>query len=393
MQNNEMEGWYIRNNYLFDRSNLNFVKKWWLDIDKVNYLLINFIIIFGLFVVVSSSPYVAKRIGVDYSFFIQKQIMFVFISLIILNFFSSLNRDYIKIIAILGLLTCIFLLVLVLATGFEIKGAKRWIFLFGFTLQPSELAKIFFLVFNAFLLNKAKNEKWFIKYGLSCAVYLTLAALFVLQPDFGMTFLLTMTWLVQLFAYGLPLIFIFIVLGLFILGMIYAYHSIPHVAGRINKFLDNSIENYQVDRSTDAYLNGGFFGTGIGNGFVKKFIPDGHTDFIFAVISEEFGLIFAIALMLVFLMIITRVMKRMLVENDLFIYLATMGLISLFTLQTLVNIGVSIGMLPTKGMTLPFISYGGSSMFAMSICFGIILAFTRKKYDNEIEQKNIVLSK
>ena len=393
MKNNEMEGWYIKNNYAFDRSNLNFIKKWWLNIDKVNYLLINFIIIFGLFVVISASPYVAKRIGVEYSFFIKKQIVFVFISIIILNIFSFLSRDYIKIISILGLLTCIILLISVLVTGFEIKGAKRWVFLFGFTLQPSELAKIFFLVVNAFILNKAKNEKWFVKYGLSCATYFILAALLILQPDFGMTFLLTLTWLVQLFAFGLPLIFIFFVLIMIGFGIIFAYHTIPHVASRINKFLDINIGNYQVDRSIDAYINGGFFGTGIGNGFVKKYIPDGHTDFIFAVISEEFGLIFALVIILVFLIVITRVLKRMIVENDPFIYLATIGLISLYTLQTLINLGVSVAMLPTKGMTLPFISYGGSSMFAMSICFGIILSFTKKKYDNEIEQKNIVLSK
>lgn len=388
-----MEGWYIRNNYAFDRSNLNFIKKWWLNLDKVNYLLINFIIIFGLFVVISASPYVAKRIGVEYSFFIKKQIVFVLISLVFLNLFSFLNRDHVKIVGILGLLICLVLLVLVLLTGFEIKGAKRWIFLFGFTLQPSELAKVFFLVFNAFILNKAKNEQWFVKYGLSCATYFILVTLLVLQPDFGMTFLLTMTWMVQLFAYGLPLIFIGFFAIMAVFGGVVAYHLVPHFAGRINKFLDINIENYQVDRSIDAYINGGFFGTGIGNGFIKKYIPDGHTDFIFAVISEEFGLIFAIAIMFVFLIMITRVMKRMLLENDPFIYLATVGLISLFTLQTLINMGVSVGMLPTKGMTLPFISYGGSSMFAMSICFGIILSFTGKKYDNEIEQKNIVLTK
>lgn len=386
-----MEGWYIKNNYLFDRSNLNFIKKWWLNLDKINYLLIIFIMIFGLFIVTTSSPFVAKRIGVDHLFFIKKQLIFVFISIVALSIFSSLQKDHIKAISILALFGCIILLISVLITGFEIKGAKRWLFLFGFTLQPSEFTKVFFLVFNAFLLNKLKNQKWFIKYGLSCATYFVIALLFLLQPDFGMTFILTITWLIQLFVFGLPWIFIFFVLFMLVIGTIFAYHTMPHVAGRINRFLDIDLGNYQVERSIDGYINGGLFGKGVGNGFVKKHIPDAHTDFIFAVISEEFGLIFSILVMLIFFVIVTRTIKRISLENDLFSVLATIGLISLFSLQILVNIGVSIAMLPTKGMTLPLISYGGSSMLAICICLGIILSFTKRRYGQDIEENNIIL--
>lgn len=385
-----MEGWYLKNNYIFDRNNLNIIKKWWLDLDKINYLLVIFIMVFGLFMTITSSPYVATRIGVEDLFFVKKQLIFTFLAIIIFTLISFFNKDHIKVMSILGLLILIGLLITVLLVGFEIKGAKRWISLLGFTLQPSEFAKVFFLIFNAFILSKAQQQNWIIKYGVSCVLYFTVASLLILQPDFGMTIILTFTWLAQLFVFGISLIFVFIMAILAGIAAIYAYKTLPHVASRVNKFLDIDIKNYQVDRSIDGYINGGFFGTGPGNGFVKKYIPDAHTDFIFAVISEEFGLIFALAIILLFLVIITRTVKRLALEDDIFTYLSVVGLISLFSLQILVNIGVSIAILPTKGMTLPFISYGGSSMIAMSICLGVILSLTKKKYDNKVEQKNII---
>ncbi len=384
-----MEGWYIRNNYIFDRGNLNLIKRWWLDIDKTNYLLIISIMIFGFFMTATSSTYVANRIDVDGLFFVKKQLFFTIMSIIIFTIFSFFEKDYIKLLAIFGIIISILCLIIVLINGFEIKGAKRWISIAGFTLQPSEFAKVFFLIFNAFILNKFQNKGLLTKYGLSCGLYFIVACLFILQPDFGMTFVLTLTWLTQLFVFGLSLIFIFVAVFISILAVIYAYNALPHVASRIDKFINIDIKNYQVERSIDAYINGGFFGTGLGNGFVKKYIPDAHTDFIFAVISEELGLIFAVILILVFLLIIHRIIKRILLEDNLFMRLSLIGLTSLFALQVLVNIGVSIAMLPTKGMTLPFISYGGSSMIAMAICFGVILSFTKRKYDNNIDQNNI----
>lgn len=386
-----MESWNIKSNYIFDRKNLNIVKKWWLDIDKVNYLLILFVIIFGLFMTVTSSPAVAMRIGVENMFFVKKQLIFTFISLILFTTISFLNQNQIKVLAILGLGLFMFFLVAVLSVGFEIKGSKRWMSIAGFTLQPSEFAKVFFLIFNAFILSKLQKERALIKYGVSVGIYLFIVSLLILEPDFGMTLIVSITWMAQLFVFGLPWFFIGFVVLMGVIGSIAAYNMLPHVASRITKFLDADVKNYQVERSIDAYNNGGFFGTGPGNGFVKKFIPDAHTDFIFAVISEEFGLIFAVALILVFFTIISRVIKRLAAEDDLFIFLAVCGLISLFSLQILINIGVSMALLPTKGMTLPFISYGGSSMIAMSICLGTILALTKKKYENKIEYRNVTI--
>ncbi len=386
-----MENWQVDDQIIFDRRHLNPLKKWWVDIDKINFLLIIALIVFGLMMAFSSSPAVAKKISAEKLFFVKKQILFVFIAIFTITFISFFNKQQIKVVSIFGILTCLVLLVMVLVFGSEAKGAKRWIMVLGFNLQPSEFAKIFFLVSNAFLLEKLKEHKWFIKYGTSAALYFSIVILLILQPDFGMTLIFTALWLVQLFVFGLPIYLIVLFGCLGVVGGIVGYWSMPHVADRINKFLNLNEKNYQVERAVDAYVNGGFFGVGPGNGLVKKYIPDAHTDFIFAVVAEEFGLISCLFLIVVFIFIISRVVKQIINEEDLFCKLAVVGLISQIALQTLVNIGVSVGMLPTKGMTLPFISYGGSSIIAVSIGFGMILSLTKKKYNDKINYENLMI--
>ncbi len=387
-----MESWQIDEELVFDRRNLNPIKKWWVDIDKINFLLVIFLIIFGLIMTFSSSPAISKKISTDNLFFIKKQIFFVFIAIATIIFISFFDKQQIKIASLFGFLACVALLGLVLIFGSEAKGAKRWITMFGFTLQPSEFTKIFFLVFNAFLLQKLREYKWFIKYGVSAFFYLLIVSLLILQPDFGMTLIVTALWTIQLFIFGLPMILIVFMGFMGVVGGVVAYLSLPHVADRVNKFLNLNEKNYQVERSVDAYINGGFFGTGPGNGLVKKYIPDAHTDFIFAVVAEEFGLIMCLFIMVIFMVIISRVIKRVMAEEDLFAKLAVVGLISQIALQTIINIGVSIGMMPTKGMTLPFISYGGSSIIAISIGFGMILSLTKKKYNDKINYDNLMVN-
>lgn len=375
-----MDSWRIKNSQPFDRQKLNLLKKWWIDVDKINFLLIISIIIFGLVMTASSSPAIAKRIEVDKFFFLKKQLIFATIAIFVLIAISFFNQVQIKIFCLLGLFGAVLLLILVLVFGLEAKGAKRWIIITGFTLQPSEFAKTFFIVFNAYLLQRLNYSSWKLKYGISSGLYLLIATLLIMQPDFGMTLSLTILWLAQLFIYGLPLIIVFGVSALGIAGAFLAYLTFPHVADRIHKFLGTSQKNYQVERSIDAFINGSFFGRGPGNGVVKKFIPDAHTDFVFSVIAEEFGIIACSFIILVFAYLITRIIKRAIEEEDLFVYLSLCGLMLQFTLQVIVNIGVSMAMLPTKGMTLPFISYGGSSIISMAFCFGLILSFTKKKY-------------
>ena len=379
------------NNQHFDRNSLSPITRWWIDIDKVNVIIIFAIIVFGLMMTATSSTAIAKRIDVDKFFFLNKQIIFVFIALILLVAISFLDQEYIKFFAIIGLGATILLLIAVLFFGLEAKGAKRWIYLAGFTLQPSEFAKTFFIIVNAYILQKYHDAKWTLKYGISFGLYLTIVVLLVLQPDIGMTITLTAMWVAQLFIYGIPLAIIFIVAFFGVLGAITAYIALPHVEDRINKFLDGEGKNYQVERSLDAFVNGSFFGTGPGNGVVKKFIPDSHTDFIFAVIGEEYGALTCAMIILLFAYLITRIVKRALDEENMFVYLSLFGLMMQFTIQVIVNIGVNLRLLPAKGMTLPFISYGGSSMISMAICFGLILAFTKRKYHRDVDYGNLKL--
>jgi cell division protein FtsW len=381
-----MDNFEIKSNSIFDRRHLNFVKKWWLDIDKVNFVIVLGIIIFGLMMTASSGSAVAKRINVDKFFFLKKQILFAMMAMVLLVIISFLDQEKIKILALFGLGGAIVLLVFVLAFGAEAKGAKRWISLLGFTLQPSEFAKTFFVVFNAFLLHRFCADKWYIKYGISTALLLL-----ILQPDFGMTIIFSALWAVQIFLSGVPWLFIGIMGTLAICGALSAYFVFPHVQDRIHRFIDADEKNYQVERSLDAFVNGSLFGEGPGNGVVKNFIPDAHTDFVFAVVGEEYGIISCIMIIVIFAYLITRVVRRALDEENRFTYLALCGLMMQFTMQVIVNIGVSIKLFPTKGMTLPFISYGGSSMMSMAICFGLILALTKRKYHKDVDYGNLKL--
>ncbi len=383
-----MDSWDIKSNTIFDSRYLNLIKKWWIDIDKVNFLLVLGIIAFGLMMTATSSPAVSKRIGVEKFFFLKKQMIFAFIALSLLIVISFLDQEKIKLFCLVGFVLSIFLLVAVLIFGSEAKGAKRWIGIMGFSLQPSEFAKTFFIIMNAFILNRLNLEKWQLKYGVSVALYLPIVCLLILQPDFGMTLTFTALWVAQIFVYGLPLPFISIIGIIGLIGGLGAYVAFPHVEDRINKFLDSSEKNYQAERSIDAFVNGSFVGTGPGNGVVKNFVPDAHTDFIFSVIGEEYGIASCIILIIIFAYLITRIVKRALDEEDMFVYLSLCGLMMQFTMQVIVNIGASLKLLPTKGMTLPFISYGGSSMISMAICFGLILALTKRKYHRDVDYGN-----
>ena len=373
------------------RKDLNFIAKWWLDIDKVNLFLIISLMLFGILMTVTSSTYIAQKIGVSKFYFIKKQIFFTTLALLILITISFLNTNLIKICAILGIFSIILLLIAVLVFGSEAKGAKRWLSIFGFSLQPSEFSKTFFIIFNAYLLDKFYQKKWYLKYSSSLLLFAVIISLLIAQPDFGMSLLLTLIWLSQLFLYGLPLMLITLILLITVVGSIYAYIKLPHVTDRINRFLDKSSENYQVEKSMDAFSNGGFFGQGPGEGVVKKHIPDAHTDFIFAVIVEEFGMIGAIVILAIIFTIISRVIFKNLKQNDLFIYLALSGLVIQFAFQSLINIGVSMALLPTKGMTLPFISYGGSSILATAFAFGVILALTKKDHGYHLNEKRVMI--
>ncbi len=377
------------NSRFFNRDSYSALSRWWYDLDKVNFLIIVGIMVFGLMICATSTVAVAKKIGVDKFFFLKKQLLFALLAFFVMVFISFLKRDYIKILCLAGLVAVILMLIFVAAFGFEIKGSKRWLSIFGFVLQPSEFAKIFFVVSNAFLLQKFDSHSFSLKYGISFMLFLTLVFLLVIQPDIGMTLTVCVLWASQVFVSGISMLFVVFCAVVAVIGALFAYLFLPHVEDRVNRFLDLDSKNYQVERSMDAFANGGLLGVGQGNGVVKKFIPDSHTDFVFAVISEEYGALTSMMLLLVFLILITRIIKRVMEEEDMFIYLCLFGLTIQFAMQIVINTGVSMRLFPTKGMTLPLISYGGSSILSMAVCFGLILSFTKRKYHNKIDYGNL----
>ncbi len=377
------------NSRFFNRDSYNIVSRWWYDLDKVNFLIIVGLMVFGLMICATSTTAVAKKIGVDKFFFLKKQVLFALLAFFVMVFISFLKREYIKMLCLAGLVVVIFMLIFVAVFGFEIKGAKRWLSIFGFVLQPSEFAKIFFVVSNAYILQKFNSHSFSLKYGISAALFAIVSSLLIIQPDIGMTLTVCVLWASQLFASGISMYFVAFCMILGLVGGLFAYLFLPHVEDRVNRFLDLDSKNYQVERSMDAFANGGLLGTGQGNGVVKKFIPDSHTDFVFAVISEEYGALSAALLLLVFLVLITRIVKRIMEEEDRFIHLCLLGLTIQFAMQIVINTGVSMRLFPTKGMTLPLISYGGSSMLSMAVCFGLILSFTKKRYHQKVDYGNL----
>jgi len=353
---------------------------WWAEIDRVILIALVMIFLVSGMMVASTGPAIAERIGADSTYFIKKQLIFFVISVFIIGSFSSMNQKQIISISSLGLLAMIIFMIIVLFVGVEVKGAKRWITIAGFTLQPSEVAKPFFIILTSYIL--AIKDKKHYNYYVSIGLYLIMICLLILQPDLGMSVVYSAVWAGILFLSGISLYWIFGFILSGALGLIVAYYALPHVTQRINNFLDPSgTENYQITKSIAAFVSGGIFGRGPGEGVVKQTLPDAHTDFIFAVIGEEFGMIACIVVVLLFATIVIRGLLRSINLHDLFTMYATSGLIILFGVQSVINMGVTLHLLPTKGMTLPFVSYGGSSLISMSIAVGIILALTKHKYN------------
>lgn len=338
---------------------------------------------FGAMMVTTASPAVAERIGVDDSFFIKRQLIYLITTLVVMIFFSILSPLAIRRIATLGFIIGIILLVLVLIFSPETKGAKRWLYLGSLSIQPSEFMKPFFIIVTAWMLFESKIRQDFNGIKISMILYLTLSTLLLLQPDIGMFIVISLVWAGQLFLSGISMLYVSALVVLGICALLGAYVTFDHVSYRVNKFLGiDGGTNYQVKKSLEAFTSGGVTGRGPGEGVVKQYLPDSHTDFIFSVVGEELGTIICIILVGLYAFIIFRGLKKMLWEKDLFLVYAVSGLLMQFGFQALINMGVALNLLPTKGMTLPFISYGGSSMMAIGIAMGMMLALTRRRFGN-----------
>lgn len=368
----------------FSRNSRSALANWWWTVDKPLLIMIGIIIAIGAFLSFSASPAVANRIGQGSFHFIKKQFIFLPVAIGGMLFLSMLSLKSIRRIAVIGYVLTVILMIVTLFWGAEVKGAHRWISLGFFSLQPSEFVKPTFVVVAAWLFEGQRRYQDFPGYTLSICLFLFTLLLLVLQPDIGMSIVVTLIWGFQFFLAGLPW---WIVIGLGFLGIAAfcgAYFIFPHMQVRFQQYLagENNL-SYQVKKSLEAFENGNLFGVGPGEGVVKMHIPDAHTDFIFAVAAEEYGMILCLIIVGLYAAIVIRSLMISSKDNNLFIILASSGLAASFGLQSLINLGSTMHIIPTKGMALPLISYGGSSLLGVAVGMGMLLAITRKNVHAE----------
>lgn len=368
----------------FGRTDTSVLGRWWWTVDRWTILALLLLIGVGALLTLAASPAVAERIGAQSFHFVRRQFIFLAPAILIMLGVSLMTPRQVRRMAVIGLLAGLVLLALVPVLGAEVKGAKRWLTLAGVSIQPSEFIKPLFAVVSAWMLSAARLEPGFPGRVIAGGLFAMIAGLLLVQPDVGQTVILTATWASQFFLAGLSIVWV-IGLGLAApVGAVAAYHVFPHVQSRVDRFLDPSGSNdYQVRTALNAFHNGGLFGRGPGEGRIKLNLPDAHTDFILAVGGEEFGVVLCLLVVALFAFIVLRGFSRLLKEDNLFVVLATSGLLVQFGLQAIVNMASTLRLMPAKGMTLPFISYGGSSMLALALAMGMVLALTRTRYGRE----------
>lgn len=367
--------------FVIPRTERNLIAEWWWTIDRQLLGAATGLIVIGIVLVMAASPAVAERIGAPSMHFISRHLAVLAPAMLIMIGISVIqDARTIWRVATFVLLGALISMVAVLFIGSEIKGAQRWISLPGFSLQPSEFVKPAFAVFAAWLIAQQKEHPNFPGNILAGAVYLVAVLLLLLQPDLGMTVVVTAILGAQVFLAGLPFRYLIGFLGVAIAALALAYLGFAHVQSRIDRFLDPGAgDNYQIEQSLSAFQNGGFTGTGAGQGTVKTRLPDAHADFIFSVAGEEGGFLFIAFLISLYGYILWRGWQHLIQTSNLFIILACGGLLTMFGLQTLIHMASSLHLMPTKGMTLPFISYGGSSLLSTSFGFGMLLSLTRRQ--------------
>lgn len=355
------------------------VANWWWTIDRWFLGAFLALMVLGIVLSFAASPAVAERIGLEPYHFVTRQAMFMLPALVVMLGVSFLDPRQIRRGALIMLAGSLLAMVAVLYIGIEVKGSRRWLYLAGVSLQPSEYLKPAFVVICAWLFSENARQPD-IPGNLFAMILLGLViALLIAQPDLGQTLLVLATWGIMFFMAGLPWLWIVVLGGLAAGGLFLAYTVFPHVAGRIDRFLTGEGDTFQVDMGREAMIRGGWLGQGPGEGSVKRILPDSHTDFVFSVAAEEFGLILCILIASLFAFVVLRGLYTATRESDDFNRYAIGGLVTVFGLQSIINMGVNVQILPAKGMTLPFISYGGSSLIAMAISMGMVLALTRKR--------------
>ena len=371
--------------FSFDRENTGLVAKWWRNIDKQILFLFAFLLLLGLFFSFSSTTSVmSEKMNKQTYFFFIRHLIFVSVSLLLIFMISIQEKNkLIKILTYLFIISTA-LLFLTLIVGVEIKGSRRWIDFDPLPrFQPVELLKPLFIIFVAKIIILNEKKDVYRRYFYSLIILLLIVTILINQPDLGQTLLLTLTWITMIFVSGFNMIILSILVLVFVIIIALLIFFLPEKFGyvflRIKIFLDPKAgDNFQSQKALEAIRQGGLTGQGMGEGILKDKVPDAYTDYMIAVISEEFGAIIVLFIVIIFLLIGYKVLNKVFSGNDEFLKLTLVGLVSLLIIQTFIHIGVNSRLFPTTGMTLPFLSYGGSSLIGSSIIAGIILNFTRK---------------
>ena len=352
---------------------------WWFTVDRMLLAAILVIAGAGLLLSLAASPTIAVKRGLPTYYFVERHLVFSLAAVGVMLAVSALPPRMIRRLALIVMAAALCMILVVLLNGTEINGARRWLHLGSYSLQPSEFAKPAFVVLSAWLFAEADQRSDIPATALACLLYFAFAGLLVLQPDVGQTLLVSLVWCALLLLAGRPLRWFLAFGAALVAGLVTAYFNFGYVRWRIDRFLNPALgENFQTDRALQSFVEGGFLGKGPGEGTIKTVLPDAHTDFIFAVIAEEYGTLACLVIIGLFALVAIRAFSRQAGQVDAFARLASAGLALLFVLQAIVNMAVNVGLVPAKGITLPFISSGGSSTLGVGLAMGMLLALTRR---------------
>jgi cell division protein FtsW len=351
---------------------------WWWTVDKLLLAALSTLMLAGIVLSLAASPPVAARLGLDPFYFVNRHVLFLAPAFLVLIAISFLPLRQIRRLALVVFAVSLVLVAATLWYGAEVKGARRWITLLGISVQPSEFLKPSFVILISWLFGESVRRPEMPANTVSLALLLGVLSLLVLQPDFGQAMLIAVVWGALFFMAGMRIVWVAGLAGTAVVGLAVAYATVPHVTSRIERFLNKgSGDTFQVDTAVESFVRGGWFGRGPGEGTVKRILPDSHADYPFAVAAEEFGIVLCLVLVALFAFIVIRALRHALRDEDPFTRFAMAGLSMLFGLQSAINMAVNLHLIPAKGMTLPFISYGGSSMISLAYGMGMLLALSR----------------
>lgn len=353
---------------------------WWWTVDRLMLLALITLMLAGIILSLAASPPVAVRLGLDPFFFVDRHVLYLLPALTIMIGSSFLSPRPIRRIALAVFVVSLVLTIATLCFGTEVKGARRWIVLFGMNIQPSEFLKPAFVILVSWLFAESAKKPDVPANSMALALLIVVVVVLVLQPDFGQTMLIALVWGALFFMAGVRLVWVFGLATTAMIGLVGAYALVPHVTRRIQRFFDPaSGDTFQIDTAVESFVRGGWFGVGPGEGTVKRILPDSHADFVFAVGAEEFGIALGLVLVALYAFIVLRALIHSMRNDDPFARFASAGLAILFGTQSAINMAVNLSLIPAKGMTLPFISYGGSSMISLAYGMGMLLALTRER--------------